>query len=102
MHDRRYCVYIMTNALNSVLYPGVTTDLKHRAFQHKNGEGGIFTRKYNATKLVYYEVADDASTAIARERQIQDGSRQTKIELITSLNPEWQDLYDRLEGTASR
>jgi putative endonuclease len=91
---KEYCVYIMTNAHNTVLYTGVTNNLKRRTYQHKHGQGSVFTIKYNVLKLVYYEVGKDIRAAIAREKQIKGGSRQKKIDLINSLNPEWRDLYD--------
>jgi putative endonuclease len=94
--DREYCVYIMTNAKNTVLYTGVTNNLKRRAYEHKHGQGGVFTKKYNVNKLVYYEVGGDIRAAIAREKQIKGGSRQKKIDLVNSLNPEWRDLYDEI------
>lgn len=95
---RKYCVYIMTNACNTVLYTGVTNNLQRRVYEHKTGSGGVFTKKYKLHKLVYYEVGDDSYNAIAREKQIKAGSRQKKIDLINSLNPEWKDLYDGLVG----
>ena len=93
---KQYCIYIMTNTHNTVLYTGMTNDLARRVYEHKNGLGGIFTRKYNVQKLVYYEVAEDVNTIIAREKQIKGGSRKKKIELIKSLNPEWKDLYEEI------
>jgi putative endonuclease len=95
MH-KQYYVYIMTNEHNTVLYTGVTNDLVRRAYEHRTGQGGVFTSRYRANKLVYYEIAEDASTAIAREKQIKGGSRQKKIELIEDMNPEWIDLYEEL------
>jgi putative endonuclease len=86
----------MTNEHNTVLYTGVTNDLVRRAYEHRTGQGGVFTSRYRANKLVYYEIAEDASTAIAREKQIKGGSRQKKIELIEDMNPEWIDLYEEL------
>ena len=86
----------MTNKRNTVLYTGVTNDLRRRAYQHRIGQGGSFTSRYNATKLVYYEVYDDVRDAIAREKQIKGGSRQRKRDLISAMNPEWQDLYEGL------
>jgi putative endonuclease len=86
----------MTNKGNTVLYTGVTNDLKRRVYQHKEKLVEGFTKKYNITKLVYYEVTDDVRTAILREKQIKGGSRQKKIELITSINPKWNDLYDEI------
>lgn len=94
--DKTYCVYIMTNAHNTVLYTGMTNNLKRRAYQHKHGQGGVFTKKYNVNKLVYYEVGQDVRAAIAREKQIKGGSRQKKIDLVNSLNPDWLDLYDEI------
>jgi putative endonuclease len=93
MSDRQYCVYIMTNAHHTVLYTGVTNDLQRRVLEHKEGKGG-FTKKYNVTKLVYFEYGVDVNAAILREKQIKAGSRQNKIELINSMNAEWKDLFD--------
>jgi putative endonuclease len=94
--SKQYYVYIMTNKYNTVLYTGVTNDLKRRVYEHKSKLGGGFTSKYNITKLVYYEVFDDVNSAIAREKQIKGGSRQKKIDLINGMNSEWKDLYEEL------
>lgn len=86
----------MTNIHNSVLYTGVTNDLVRRALEHKNGIGGKFSSKYKTTKLVYYECGTDINAAINREKQIKDGPRKRKIELIEGFNPEWKDLLEEL------
>jgi putative endonuclease len=86
----------MTNAHNTVLYTGVTNNLARRVYEHKNGLGGIFTKKYNIVKLVYYEITDDVNSALAREKQIKGGSRKKKENLIKSLNSEWKDLFDEI------
>ena len=91
-NGRLYCVYIMTNAFNSVLYTGVTNNLERRVLEHKNGQGGEFTKKYKIFKLVFWEPGTDINSAIAREKQIKGGSRKNKVELINSINPEWKDL----------
>jgi putative endonuclease len=96
MASKEYAVYIMTNAHNRVLYTGVTNNLKRRVYEHKTGIGGIFTRRYNLVKLVYYEFGDNIHTAIAREKQIKAGSRLKKLDLINHLNPAWKDLYDEI------
>jgi len=93
---REYCVYLMTNAHNTVIYCGVTNNLARRVYEHKNGLGGIFTKKYNINKLVYYEVGDNVNTALAREKQIKGGSRKKKIDLVNSVNSEWKDLFDEI------
>ena len=91
---KQYYVYIMTNKHNTVLYTGVTNDLRRRVYEHKEGLGGAFTSRYNVNKLVYYEIANDARAAIAREKQVKAGSQQVKLDLVDSLNPEWRDLSD--------
>ena len=94
--DKQYYIYIMTNKYHIVLYTGVTNDLKRRVYEHKTGSGGGFTSRYNVTKLVYYEISLNASSAISREKQIKAGSRQKKIDLINGMNSEWKDLYETL------
>ena len=88
------CIYIMTNKNNGVLYTGVTSNLYKRVSEHKNKTVAGFTSRYNVTKLVYYEEIETMQEAIAREKQIKGGSRQKKIDLINSKNPEWKDLYE--------
>jgi putative endonuclease len=94
--SKQYYVYIMTNQHNTVIYTGMTSDLQRRAYVHRTGRGGGFTRRYNVNKLVYYEVTADVNAAIAHEKQIKGGSRQKKIDLVEAMNPEWQDLYEEL------
>lgn len=94
MVEREYCVYIMTNYHNTVLYTGVTNNIHRRLMEHRSGMGSAFTAKYHLTKLVYLETGSDINAAISREKQIKAGSRQKKIDLINSINPEWKDLYD--------
>ncbi len=86
----------MTNKWNTVLYTGVTDDLKRRVFEHRNKLTKGFTRKYLATKLVYYEVGELIESAILREKQIKAGSRNDKIQLVNAMNDKWVDLYDEL------
>ncbi len=86
----------MTNKTHTVLYTGVTSDLVRRVHEHKHGLAPGFTKKYRVTKLVYYEVADDIRSAIAREKQIKAGSRQKKIDLVNKMNPDWNDLGEDL------
>lgn len=94
--DKVFCVYMMTNARNTVLYTGMTSDLKGRVWQHKTGVTGGFTSWYKLHKLVRYEVCPGADAAIYREKQIKGGNRAKKEKLIHSLNPTWKDLYDEL------
>ena len=94
--DRHYYVYILTNKRNTVLYTGITNDLQRRVYEHKDKLGNGFTKRYNVSKLVYYEIFDDPENAIAREKQIKAGPRRKKVELVNSLNQEWADLYEGL------
>ncbi len=91
--ERQYYVYILFSKKNGTLYVGVTSDLVKRVWQHKNKLVKGFTQKYNVDKLGYYEVSNDINSAIAREKQLKGGSRQTKLDLIEINNPNWNDLY---------
>ena len=86
----------MTNKINTVLYTGVTSDLKKRIWEHKEKVIDGFTKNYNINKLIYFEIYNDPENAILREKQIKAGSRIKKVKLITGINPEWKDLYDKL------
>lgn len=88
-----YCVYIVTNKNHTTLYTGVTNNLVRRVTEHKPHSIKGFTDRYNLEILVYYEVTEDINAAIFREKQLKGGSRNKKILLIESLNPEWDDLF---------
>ena len=94
MDEKQYFVYIITNHYHTVFYTWVTNNLQRRITEHKTGKGGVFSSKYQLNKLVYYEVGMNVASAIMREKQIKGGSRRKKIELIESLNPNWNDLFD--------
>ena len=97
MSVRMYAVYIMTNEGNTVLYTGVTNDLKRRVREHRMDlHPGSFTARYRLHKLVYYDVTTDIHAAIAYEKKIKAGPRRKKIELIENMNHEWTDLFDRI------
>ncbi|WP_061040428.1 GIY-YIG nuclease family protein [Vibrio coralliirubri] len=89
-------IYILANRSNSVLYIGVTGNLKQRTWQHKAGDLEGFTKKYNVDKLVYFEVFEDFRAAIEREKQLKKWNRSWKEMLISELNPSRSDLYDDL------
>ncbi len=94
--EKIYYVYILSNKHNTTIYTGVTNNIFRRIEEHKSGIGSKFVKRYNILKLVYYEVYSDIRAAIIREKQIKGGSRQSKISLIESYNPDWKDLYDDL------
>ena len=97
MH-RTYYVYILASAKNGTLYVGVTNDIAFRTWQHKEGLGAGFTKKYRVKRLVHFEPFDDIGFAIQRETRLKKWKRRWKIELIEKHNPEWNDLYEILNA----
>ncbi|PKM77571.1 MAG: endonuclease [Firmicutes bacterium HGW-Firmicutes-15] len=89
-----YYVYILTNQSNKVLYTGITNDLERRLYEHQNKLVRGFTSKYNVNKLIYFDCTTEATSAIAREKQIKGWTRQKKLDLISELNPQWRDLSE--------
>ena len=85
--------YILFNKKNGTLYVGVTSNLIRRIYEHKNKLVDGFTKKYGVDKLAYYEIYDDITLAIEREKQLKGLLRKKKLELIEINNPEWLDLY---------
>jgi putative endonuclease len=85
-------VYIMTNRAHGVLYIGVTANFDQRMWQHRNGLGSKFCRRFGIDRLVLVESYDRIEVAIAREKQLKNWQREWKIELIEAANPEWIDL----------
>src|SRR3989344_1571607 len=89
VEKRVYYVYILTNQRNTVLYTGITNNLRRRLYEHRTNKGYHFTKRYNITKLVLFEEYASVIDAIRREKQIKAGSRKRKEELINAVNPEW-------------
>ena len=94
--NKQYYVYLLTNKTNTVLYVGVTNDLKRRVCEHREKLIEGFTQKYNVDKLVYYEVCESIEGAICREKQLKGWLRSKKNELIARQNPLWRDLYNEI------
>ncbi len=91
-----YFVYIVSNA-SRTLYIGVTNDIDRRVYEHRNKIADGFTKRYNITKLVYFEVFSDIKQAIVRETELKGWIRKKKINLINSMNPKWYDLSKKWE-----
>lgn len=89
-------VYILTNANKTVLYTGVTNDIRARLQQHRSGTGSQFVKKYQAYYLVYLETYPTVPEAITREKAIKGMKREKKNALITAQNPEWCDRAGEL------
>ena len=94
---KNYYVYLLTNWNNRVIYAGVTNDLNRRIYEHKNKLIEGFSKKYNLTKLVYFEETSDINAAIAREKEIKKWRREKKDKLVSQTNPNWQDLSEGLK-----
>lgn len=89
-----YHVYIITNFNNTTFYIGITNDLTRRIYEHKNKTIKGFSSKYNLKKLVYFEETSDINSAIVREKQLKNWHRDWKINLIKSINPNFEDLSE--------
>ena len=86
-------VYILASRRNGTLYVDVTNDILRRVWEHREGIGGEFTRKYGVHRLVWYETHSDVVEAIAREKRLKGWRRDWKLSLIETGNPQWADLY---------
>jgi putative endonuclease len=95
---KQFYVYILASKPNGTLYTGVTSNLIQRVWQHKHDVIQGFTRKYNVKILVYYEVHENAESALTREKKIKRWRRAWKLGLIENSNPEWRDLYEDILG----
>ena len=91
--EKQPAVYILASQRYGTLYVGVTSDLVKRVWEHKNDLADGFSRRYGVHVLVYFELAESMYAAITREKQIKAGSRAKKLQLIESVNLEWNDLY---------
>jgi putative endonuclease len=88
-----YHVYILASKPRGVLYTGFTSELAIRVSQHINEEYDGFTKRYFVKRLVYYEMFEDPSVGIRREKQLKRWKRDWKIRLIEKHNPEWIELF---------
>lgn len=91
---KSYWVYILSNKKLGTLYIGVTNDLHRRLYEHKNKLIEGFSKRYDLTKLVYFEETSDINSAIAREKQLKKWNRDWKINLVELNNPDWLDLSE--------
>jgi putative endonuclease len=97
MLNKQGYVYIMSNIYRTTFYIGVTSNLNGRFWQHINGEGSAFVKKYQLNHLVYYERFEKITDAINREKQLKNWHHDWKVNLIKTINPELEDLKDQLD-----
>ncbi|PIZ31435.1 MAG: hypothetical protein COY40_01880 [Alphaproteobacteria bacterium CG_4_10_14_0_8_um_filter_53_9] len=96
MTDKIFFIYILTNANNTVLYIGLTSDISKRLWEHENGiYEKAFTKKYNITKLIYVEIFGSAEHASHREYTLKRWQRTWKEKLIAQTNPMWEDIREK-------
>jgi putative endonuclease len=88
-----FYVYLLASTKHGTLYLGVTNNLVRRIYEHRTKAAGGFTARYGVDKLVWFEIYEDAVTAISREKELKKWRRDWKIRLIEEANPEWGDLY---------
>jgi putative endonuclease len=93
-----YYVYILASGRHGTLYVGVTNDIARRIYEHRQGAAEGFTKKYEVHRLVHVETFDDRHLAIAREKRLKHWLRDWKIALIEKDNPNWDDLYERINA----
>ena len=93
---RYYCVWIMASRYRGTLYIGVTSDLLRRVREHRDKAVDGFTKKYDVALLVYYEIFEDPTTALSREKLIKRWRRSWKFRLVEDENPDWNDRYENL------
>lgn len=97
---QNYFIYILTNKKKTVLYTGVTNNIKRRIFEHKEDSLGTkktFAGKYNCIFLIYYERFQFIEHAIKREKEIKGWLRSKKENLISEFNPKWEFLNDKVD-----
>jgi len=91
--EKQPAVYILANQRNGTLYIGVTSNLIKRVWEHKNNAVEGFSQKYNLHRLVWYEMHENMTSALTREKRLKEWKRNWKLDLIESKNPDWKDLY---------
>ena len=94
--EKLFAVYILASDRNGTLYIGVTSDLPKRAWQHREGVADGFSKEYGVKNLVWFEIHDNAESAITREKQLKKWNRLWKLRLIEERNPQWRDLFDEI------
>jgi len=100
--SRQPAIYILASSKKGTLYIGVTSNLITRTWQHREHQIDGFSKLHDVTRLVWYELTEDMSSAIQREKQLKKWNRAWKIRLIESTNPDWKDLWPSIIGDQPR
>jgi putative endonuclease len=91
-----YYVYILASRKDGAIYIGVTNDIVRRVYEHRIKAVPGFTSKYNITRLVWFEIYEDPTAAITREKELKKWKRSWKVQLIERQNSDWKDLYESI------
>ena len=91
-------VYLLATGTRGTLYIGVTSNLIAGTWQHREHVVEGFTKRYDVTKLVWYELHGSMEVAIFREKQLKKWNREWKLRLVQEFNPDWRDLWDDIVG----
>jgi putative endonuclease len=102
MKEKNFYVYMLASRQNGTIYKGVTSDLVKRIGQHKFEKNSQFTSQYNVKRLVWYKACGNWEDAIAWEKRLRRYPRQWKINLIEEVNPDWVDLWNKINGLHGR
>ena len=98
MGQLSFYVYILASHIGGKLYIGVTNDIIRRVAEHKLKIAEGFTKRYDVSRLVYFEIFDQIEHAIQREKRLKKWPRAWKVSLIEKDNPDWLDLYPEIAG----
>lgn len=85
---------MLASKRHGTLYVGVTSDLVKRVWEHRSHQTGGFTKRFDVTRLVYFERCDSMLDAITREKQVKRWQREWQLSLIEGENPNWDDLWN--------
>lgn len=96
MTEKKFYVYILAKARNSTFYVGVTSNLQKRIWEHKNEVADGFTKEHGIKTLVYYEIFEDSENALKREKRLKKWNRTWKMRIIEEMNPDWEDLCEKI------
>ncbi len=83
-------VYILTTTSKKVLYTGFTNDLPQRLTEHylNRGQSKTFAGRYYCYHLLHFENYQYVNDALTREKEIKGWSREKKLKLIKTFNPQ--------------
>ena len=96
--EKDFYVYMLASGKNGTIYKGMTSNLKKRIWEHKEADGGQFTSQYDVKKLVWYRQCGNWEDAVKWEKKLRWYKRQWKINLIEENNPNWDDLWNEING----